>query len=162
VETLFGTEHNVTVLQECARAFLVFLYGFAVLRISGRRTFAKWSALDILVSIIVGSALARVITGDATIEGTFAAVAVMVAMHYALCFALARSEAFSRLIEGETVVLSRGKAIDEYARRKFQISKCDMSEAMREAKLDGLADLEKTVRLHLEPTGKITVVKKPV
>jgi uncharacterized membrane protein YcaP (DUF421 family) len=159
MEAIFGTEHHVTILQECARAALVFIYGFGILRLSGRRTFAKWSALDIVISIVVGSSLARVIIGEASIPGTFAAAALMVGMHYATSFALARSETFARLIEGETVVLARGQAIDDRARCKYLISRGDMDEAMREKCFNGLDDLAKTRRLHLEPSGKISVVK---
>src|SRR3954452_25140638 len=107
MDEIFGTPHNVNLWQECARAALVFAYGFLVLRFSGRRTFGKWSALDFIVSIIIGSSLARVITGEAPIDGTFAAIALMVSMHLALSWAVSHSETMSRLIEGRTVALAQ-------------------------------------------------------
>src|ERR1700712_699528 len=113
MEAIFGTPHNVTLLQECARAALIFIYGFLILRLAGRRSFGKWSALDFIVSIIVGSSLARVITGEAPIDGTFAAVAVMILMHLALSWAVAQSDTMSRLIEGTTIVLSKGEKLDD-------------------------------------------------
>ena len=159
MEDIFGTQHNVTLLQECARAALVFGYGFLALRLSGRRAFGKWSALDFIISIIIGSSLARVITGEASIGGTFAAVAVMIAMHLALSWMAASSEQFSRLIEGSTVILSRAGTLDDAARKAHLISKADLAEAMRGECLGGLEDLPRTKRLHLEPSGKISVVK---
>lgn len=159
MESLFGTPHNVTFGQECARAALVFIYGFLVLRLSGRRAFGKWSALDFVVSIIIGSSLARVITGEAPIDGTFSAVAIMILMHLALSWAVAHSDALSRLIEGKTVELSKGVSIDQRVRKSHLVSNADLDEALRAECLGGLEDLGKTKRLHLEPSGKISVVK---
>jgi hypothetical protein len=50
--SLFGVEHDVSFFQECARAVLIFFYGLILLRMSGRRTFGRWSALDIIVSLL--------------------------------------------------------------------------------------------------------------
>lgn len=157
--TIFGTLHNVTMSQECARAALVFIYGYLILRLAGRRTFGKWAAVDFIVQIIIGSALARVITGEATINGTFAAVAVMMALHFCFSLAAARSEALSKLMEGATVVLSEGGMIDHKKRKAHLVSTADLAEALRAECLGGLEDLSKTKRLHLEPSGKISVVK---
>ena len=159
MEEVFGTLHHVTLLQECARAALVFAFGFLILRLSGRRTFGKWSALDFMISIIIGSSLARVITGEAPIDGTFSAVAVMVAMHLGLAWGVAHSEGMSNLIEGRTVVLSNGARVDEKIRKAHLVSNIDIAEAIRGECLDGLNDLSKTKCLHLEPSGKISVVK---
>src|SRR5438046_1938686 len=123
---IFGTLHHVTSLQECARAALVFAFGFLILRLAGRRSFGKWSALDFILSIIIGSSLARVITGEAPIDGTFAAVAVMIAMHFALSLAVANSEMMSKLIEGTTVVLSNGGQLDDKVRRSHLVSNADL------------------------------------
>jgi len=159
MEQIFGTPHNLNLWQECARAALVFLYGFLILRLSGRRTFGKWSALDFLVSIVIGSSLARVITGDAPIDGTFSAVALMVAMHLALSWGVAHSETISRIFEGTTIVLAHGGKLDDKARKAHLVSIADIGEAMRSECLGGLEDLSQTKRLHLEPSGKISVVK---
>lgn len=63
----FGGTGQITWWQETARALLVFSYGLALVRIAGRRIFGKWSALDIIVSVIVGSNLSRALTGSAAL-----------------------------------------------------------------------------------------------
>ena len=75
-ELIFGVEHNVSLAQMCARAFIVFLYGLLMLRLSGRRTFAQFSAVDMVISFIVGSALSRAMTGSAPFPSVLAAVGV--------------------------------------------------------------------------------------
>jgi len=84
LSTIFGETGNLTIAQECARAVLILIYGLAILRIAGRRIFGKWSALDIIVSIIVGSNLSRALTGSAPLLGTIAATTVLVGLHWVL------------------------------------------------------------------------------
>ena len=62
---IFGVDAHLSWAQECARAVLVFAYGLLLVRVAGRRIFGKWSALDIIVSIVVGSNLSRALTGSA-------------------------------------------------------------------------------------------------
>lgn len=57
-------EPGTTWSQDCARAVLVFICGLVLVRIAGRRVFGQWSALEIVVSIIIGSNLSRALTGS--------------------------------------------------------------------------------------------------
>jgi uncharacterized membrane protein YcaP (DUF421 family) len=79
--TIFGETSHVSIAQECARAGLVFGYGLVAVRIAGRRVFGKWSAVDIVVSIMIGSNLSRAITGSAPLWGTLAASTLILALH---------------------------------------------------------------------------------
>jgi uncharacterized membrane protein YcaP (DUF421 family) len=160
METIFGTQHDVSLAQECARAIFIFFYGLVVLRISGRRTFARWSALDIVVSIIVGSSLSRAMTGSAPFLGTVAAVAVLVLLHLSLAYAVSRSSSLSRLVEGDSIVLAEDGAIDRRKLHRNLVSLSDLAEALRERGLSGLSALDRTQRVELEPSGKITIVRK--
>src|ERR1700749_3177426 len=79
---IFGVQNHLSTLQEAARAILIFSYGLVLLRISGPRMFGHWSALDFSITIMIGSALARAMTGSAPLVGTMAA-AVMAIPHVA-------------------------------------------------------------------------------
>lgn len=160
MEDIFGTTHNVSVAQECARAVLIFVYGLIVLRISGRRTFARWSALDIVVSIVVGSSLSRAMTGSAPLWGTLAAVAVLVLLHLGIAYAVSRNQRLSVLIEGGSVTLAVQGNIRPRTLHHHLVSLSDLGEALRDKGLDGLEALRKTERIELEPSGKISIVKR--
>src|ERR1700748_2179893 len=97
--TLFGVQNHLTVAQESARAVLIFSYGLLLLRLSGPRMFGHWSALDITITIMVGSALARAMTGSAPLVGTMAAAAVMAALHVILGHWVAHNEKFAHVVE---------------------------------------------------------------
>jgi uncharacterized membrane protein YcaP (DUF421 family) len=156
ITSLFGEKNDLNTLQECARAIVVFLYGLALVRIAGRRMFGKWSALDIVVSIIIGSNLSRIITGNAPFVGTLAATTLLVMFHWVLANLCARSPAASRLFEGSPVVLSSDGAITHKDRIRESVSDADLSEAMRQS---GIERVGEAAKITLEPSGKITVLK---
>jgi uncharacterized membrane protein YcaP (DUF421 family) len=107
IDSVSGLKDHVAWWQECARAAVIFAYGFALVRIAGRRVFGKWAALDIIVSIIVGSSLSRAVTGNAALFGTLTAMTLLIGLHWVLSHAAARSPRLSRLLEGSAIELAR-------------------------------------------------------
>jgi uncharacterized membrane protein YcaP (DUF421 family) len=156
---IFGSQSRVSFLQECARAVLIFAYGLLLLRLSGRRTFGHWSALDIVVSVIVGSALGRAMTGGAPLPGTMAAAAVIVVLHVALSHLVARSKQVSHLLEGQAVSLVDHGLIDHKARKAHMISENDLNAALRKEGIDGEGSLGNVKAVKLETSGEISVLK---
>jgi uncharacterized membrane protein YcaP (DUF421 family) len=153
----FGPTGHITWWQECNRAIVIFLYGLAAVRLSGRRVFGKWSALDIIVSIVVGSNLSRALTGGAEMGGTLAATTLLLALHWILAHSAARSRFFSRIIEGGPIELAQGGNQNGTTLRRQAISRWDLEEALRQSGVEHIRD---TSRVVLEPSGKITILKK--
>jgi len=153
---MFGTEGHVSVPQECARAALIFCYGLLLVRVAGRRIFGKWAALDIVVSIMVGSNLSRAVTGNAPLLGTMVASIVLVALHFALWHLAARSSLISRLVEGNAINLGEGGRLRPHVRELWALTKSDLDEALRKNGIDDVKDTRKVV---LEPSGTVTVLK---
>jgi uncharacterized membrane protein YcaP (DUF421 family) len=156
---LFGVQDHLTTMQEAARAVLIFAYGLLLLRLSGPRMFGRWSALDIVISIMVGSALARAMTGSAPLVGTMVAAAVMAFLHVSLAHAVARYRALARIFEGQSTILINHGRIDHRARMHCKISEADIREALRERGIDGEEKVENVKVMTLEPSGKLSVVK---
>jgi uncharacterized membrane protein YcaP (DUF421 family) len=156
VDAIFGSGSDLAWYQECARAALIFVYGLALVRVAGRRIFGKWSALDIVVSIIIGSNLSRALTGGAQLWGTLAATTLLVALHWVLARLVARSPGFSRLIEGKPIELARHGEPSHSVRERHAVSQSDLNEALRQS---GVDDIAAARAVTLEPSGKITVLK---
>jgi uncharacterized membrane protein YcaP (DUF421 family) len=154
---IFGTKNDISAAQECARAVLVFVYGFAAMRLMGRRILGKWSALDILLSVIVGSILGRAITGGAPLGGTIVASWALMCLHWIAGKAAARSDRCSKWLEGSPIVLGTHGRIDQSTRRSYSISNVDVLEALHEK---GISSIEQADRIIVEPNGKITVFPK--
>jgi uncharacterized membrane protein YcaP (DUF421 family) len=154
---IFGTTGDVNWAQECARAVLIFGFGLLLIRLAGRRVFGKWSALDTVVAIIAGSNLSRAITGSAPLWGTLAATAILMLLHWILAYAVARSPRLSRVLEGRPVDLAHEGQVRKSALRRHAVSEADLTEALRRA---GVEDVEDTGKVVLEPSGKISVLKR--
>ena len=156
LDTIFGSDQNLFWWQECARALLIFAYGLLLVRLAGRRLFGRWSALDIVVSLVVGSNLSRTLTGNAPLWGTLAATTLLFVLHWALAHAVARSPRLSKLIEGHGITLAIGGTTDRSALLRDAVSDKDLHEALRQS---GVENLGQTRLVTLEPSGKITVLK---
>lgn len=153
--TFFGVQNHVSWWQECLRAALIFGLGLTIVRLGGRRSFSKWSAIDIIVAITAGSNLSRALTGSAPFVGTVAATIVIVALHAGLAHAAARSAFWSRILEGPPIVLGRGGRLDAATLRRNAISNSDLEEALRQLKHSKASDTKLIV---LEPSGKINSI----
>ncbi len=155
-EAVFGASGHLVWWQECLRAVLIFGYGLILVRVAGRRVFGKWAALDIIVSIMVGSNLSRAITGGAPLVGTLAATALLMGLHWILAQGAARLRPVSRILEGDPITLAGNGALDIAKLRRDAISDADLSEALRQA---GVETAAQTRLIVLEPSGKITILK---
>lgn len=154
---LFGATGDVSVLQECARATLIFVYGLLLVRVAGRRIFGKWAAIDIIVSIVVGSNLSRTLTGNAPLFGTLAATTLLMGLHWVLAHLAAHSPALSRAVEGRSVELGGADGLKRAVQKRHAVTDADLKEALRQS---GIERVEEARKLTLEPSGKITVLKK--
>lgn len=137
-EAVFGQAGHVTWSQECARAVVVVVYGLALVRLAGRRVFGKWSALDIIVSIVVGSNLGRALTVGAELWGTLAATTLLMVLHWILSHAAARWPRLSHLLEGRSADLTRDGRLDERALARHAVSEANLNEALRGSGLDSV------------------------
>jgi uncharacterized membrane protein YcaP (DUF421 family) len=156
IDTIFGSCPGLSAAQECARSVVVFIWGFLLIRIAGRRIFGQWSALDTVVAIMAGSNLSRAITGSAQLFGTMAATAVLVALHWALAKLATHSHTADRILEGKAVELAAEGVLHADRMKKWSVSGTDLAEAMRQS---GLSSLEEVRSVTLEPSGAIHVSK---
>ncbi|HEX4738005.1 MAG TPA: hypothetical protein VH331_10645 [Allosphingosinicella sp.] len=153
---IFGDHGSLTMAQECARAVLIFAFGLLLVRIAGRRVFGKWSALDIIVSIIIGSNLSRTLTGNAPLWGTLVASTLLMGLHWLLALAAARWSAVSHVLEGRSIELGADGSVADDVRVRHAVSEADLNQALRSK---GLRTPEETKLIVLEPSGSINVLK---
>lgn len=153
---VFGQKDAMGAGQECARAILVFVCGWAMIRVMGRRAFGRWSALDIVVVIVVGSNLSRALTGAAPLWGTLAATAVIFGLHQLVAVACASHPAISHFVEGKSIRLGEAGRLIRGALLRHGISEADLNQALRQ---EGLTDADAAELVTLEASGRITVLK---
>lgn len=78
---------TIVTSQMCWRISVVFLIAIALLRISGPRTFASNSSLEMVVKLILGAVLSQAIAGDSPFGVIIAAAVTLVLLHQALAYA---------------------------------------------------------------------------
>jgi len=154
INAIFGQGQNLSAGQECARAVVIFIWGFLLIRFAGRRIFGQWAALDTVVAIMAGSNLSRAITGSAPLFGTMVATAVLVALHWALAKLTTHSTLMDRVLEGEAVELGANGVLHDDKMKKWAVSGTDLAQAMRQSGVSRIEDIE---RVTLEPSGTISV-----
>lgn len=156
-EAAFGAASPIAWYQQCARAAVAFIFGLVLVRLAGKRAFGHWAAVDIVLSVIVGSSLSRAITGTVPLGGTLAGTAVLVALYRGSAQAAAALPWVSRLVEGRPDDLARDGRLDEAALRRNAMSRRALDEALRQKTVEDIAE---TRRVTLEPSGQVSVFKK--
>lgn len=96
---------TASIAQICARAVILFVFGIICIRVAGRRTFAQYSPLDIIVAIVVGSNISRIMTGKADFVAGVTATLLIVVLHRILAMLSLRWPFLGRIIKGGAVIL---------------------------------------------------------
>ena len=156
---IFGsTTLPLTWQQMVCRSLLIFVYLLGLLRAAGVRPFSQSSALNIVVSVVLGSVLSRALTGNAPLGPALAASAALVAAHKVAAMAAERSRRFEWFVKGrETQLVRDGRPLaDAMARR--HVTERDLLESLRSS--THLEQLSRVEAAYLERSGRISFVLK--
>lgn len=153
---LIGPDEGANAQQLCIRAVFLFVFGVLCIRIAGRRTFAQYSPLDIIVALIVGSNISRVMTGKADVVPALSATLVLVVLHRLLAVASMRWGMLPWLIKSRPIAVIRDGRIDDDALKRANLSVEDLHEAIRLEQ----AETPNEVKLAtVEGSGKVSVIR---
>ena len=140
------------------RAIVVYFILLAMLRLSGKRTVGQFTPFDLLVVVLLGTAVQNSLIGeDYSLLGGLILAATLIACNWLVGFATARSRRLDRLVEGSPVLLGRDGRLFEGAMRAQNLSRLDVDEALRD---NGVAGIEDAALVTLEVDGTITVVPR--
>jgi len=158
LHALVGREDgDITWQQMSLRAAIIFIYGLVLLRIAHKRVLGKWTALDFVLSIIIGSNLSRALTGSAPFVPTLIATTVLIALHTLLVDLAARFEPLGPLLKGRPAKLIADGVVDRRAMRRHAVGEHDLQEALRSS---GVTDPTQVREAYLERGGEISVIKR--
>ena len=157
IREIIGPDDGANTLQLCVRAVFLLAYGILCVRIAGRRTFADYTPVDIVVALIVGSNISRVMTGKAAVVPTLSATLLLVVLHRALAWASLRGGWLAWLIKSKPIIVIRDGVIDEAARRRADLSIPDLYEAIRSEQAETPEDVKLAT---VESSGKVSVIRR--
>ena len=139
------------------RAVAVYVVVLSLVRISGKRTVGQFTPFDLLVIVLLGTAVQNSLIGeDTSLPGGLILAATLLTLNWLVGMASARSREFDRFVEGRPVILARHGHVyrDELIRQS--VSEEDFATARRSAGCATISEIDIAV---LETSGKITVLK---
>lgn len=153
-----GQPNELTLLQLCLRAFIIFILGLAMVRVGDRRSLSEKTGFDTLFLVLIGATLARAVNGSAGFLTTIGCAIFLMLVHRIFAFIACRSHTFGKLIKGDEVKLIIDGQINWKALRRHLVSTHDLEEDLRlTAKTENVSDI-KVARL--ERSGDISFIKK--
>ena len=144
-------------LETIITGIIAYIAIIFMLRISGKRTLAKWNSFDFVVTIAFGSVLASILisTKDAFGQGILA-FALLVLFQYVITWISVRSSIIQKLIKSEpSLLLYRGE-IQHDTMKKERIAEGELLAALRTSGVSAVEDADAVV---LETDGSFSVIK---
>jgi uncharacterized membrane protein YcaP (DUF421 family) len=149
---------SYSLLRVSVHTLILYLLLIAGLRAVGRRQLGQLTGLDLVIVILMGSAVeTAMIAGNTSLSAGLVSAATLLVANRVLALVVERSRRVRRLVVGNPVLLvHHGQFVEEHLRR-VGLTEADVLEAIRERGEAGLEDVEFAV---LEVDGAINVVPK--
>ena len=149
VRLLLGVALNTAIIY----AFLI-----VAVRLVGRRHLGQLTSLDMLILVLLGSAVeTAMVQASTSLKAGLVSAATLLILNRLLNFAMLKSRRFSHLVgAGPLLLVHDGKFVEENLKR-LGMSKTDVIEAIRERECSSIADLRYAV---FEANGEINIVYK--
>lgn len=129
-----------------------------LLRISGKRTLAKWNSFDFVVTIAFGSILAAMLLSkDTSLIQASLGFGLLVLYQFGLSWVAARSSIVQKLIKAEpTLLFYKGQFRDKVLKQE-RVAEGEVLAAIRS---QGIGDMTQVGAVILETDGSFSVVKQ--
>lgn len=147
---------RLSVWQVVVRTAVIYLIALVIIRVGKRRFMGNYSAFDILLGFIVGSVMARGITGAIRFLDMVIVVSVLMLLHWLIATVSFYWEGFSRVVENTPRKLIVDGEMQKDAMEKSKIAENDLMQALRDRA--NTESPEKVKTAYLERDGNITVV----
>ncbi|MEA1072657.1 DUF421 domain-containing protein [Sphingomonas sp. LY160] len=140
------------------RATVIFFILFVLLRVLGKRQLGQMTPFEFVALVVLGDFVQQAVThNDFSITAATLAVATFSFWSLALGWISYRSKRMRRVLEGEPrVLIHQGEFIEKVLER----DKITRDEVLSEMRLAGIAHLAEVEWGILEPSGKISFLKR--
>ncbi|WCE06260.1 YetF domain-containing protein [Pseudoxanthomonas sp. JBR18] len=140
------------------RAVAVYLVVLCMTRLSGKRAVGQSTPFDMLVIVLLGTAVQNSLIGsDTSLGGGLILAATLLTMNWMVGYISARYRRFDRVVQGTPAILARDGQIywDELKKRNVSYEDFEVSKRTADCRDDVNIDIA-----ILETSGKITILKK--
>lgn len=155
---LFGEGEPLSALEMGARAAAMFLIALVLMRIAGRRSLGLGTPFDVIISLLLGSTLARGVMGGVSFGGACAAGLVLAVAHRLMAWATVRYEWIGELVNGKPILLFQNGQVKHRNLMRALVSEKELMKRMELHAAGG--DLSEIESAWMETNGVIGVVVK--
>jgi uncharacterized membrane protein YcaP (DUF421 family) len=143
-------------LNVMASSAIVYVFIIIAIRVFGKKELAQLSVLDLVFVLLISNAVQNAMVGsDTSLSGGLVAAFTLFFLNFVFKYLLYRSEKFTRILEGEPVILvSEGKVNDKNL-RKLRITTNELLEAIREHGVAGVHEVDLAI---MEVDGNISIL----
>ena len=140
------------------RAAVVFVAIFVITRVVGRRELSSLEPFDLILLVVIGDLVQNGVTqSDYSMTGVVLATSTIGLCAVGTSLLVYKSKRLSKIIEGDPLIIVQdGKPIENNMKSE-RVKLDDVMEEAREQQIENLDEVKWAV---LEPTGKITFIKK--
>ncbi len=139
------------------RATAVYIVVLLLSRFSGKRSIGQSAPFDVLVIVLLGTAVQNSLIGeDTSLLGGLILATTLLALNWLVGFVTARSRRMHGWVEGTPVVLVRSGTVFWKQLRSCNVAPEDLDVAMRKAGCKGHYEIALAM---LETSGEITIEK---
>jgi uncharacterized membrane protein YcaP (DUF421 family) len=155
--SLFAQTTHLSILQMVIRALLVFIAALLMLRLAGKRTFGKRSAIDNVIMIMLGAILSRAVVGASPFVPVILSSLVIVLFHRLLVFISIYNRQIGMLVKGKKESLYKSGSWNEVKMRRCMMSKEDVMEGVRiQINSESFSTIQE---IFIERNGEISIVR---
>lgn len=128
-----------------------------LLRISGKRTLAKWNAFDLIVTVAFGSTLASsLLSRDVSAVQAGFAFLLLIILQYSVTWTSVRIPSIERIVKSSPTLLVYRGVLQQEALRRERVTEFEVRAALRS---HGIIDLKEVGALILETEGSFSLIQ---
>ncbi|MDQ3278840.1 MAG: DUF421 domain-containing protein [Bacteroidota bacterium] len=158
ITELWGKNEEIDIVAITIRAAAMFILMIIMLRLSGMRSFGKGDVFDNVLTILLGSVLARGIVGATPFLSALAGGVIIMLIHNLLSALSFYHRWMGRVVKGKNLVLYSNGGFKWDNMKVANITRNDVEEQMRiNLHMNSLDEIDE---IFFERTGKVSFVLK--
>ena len=160
LNNILGLESTeLSAMQMCIRALVIFFISMIYVRIAGIRTLGKSTSFDHITALIFGTLMGNAIfNAHIPFVPLLLASLLFMVLHRLMAFVSYKNSGIGKLIKGVPVAIISNGIKQKKAMNKTFISEYDIAENLRLE--ENNEDLDSIKDCYLERSGKLSFIKK--
>lgn len=138
------------------KSVAVYLFIILAIRLFGKKELAQLSIIDLVFILLISNSVQNAMVGsDTSLQGGISAALGLFICNYIFKFFMRKSDRFSRIIQGDKILLVHDGKIEQKGLDKAMMSCEELERAVRE---HGVTDITKVDLAVLEVDGNISIL----